>query len=370
MKKAFITGINGQDGTYLAAFLRSKNYEVHGMLRREAAAGSEQVVAAPDARGIVLHYGDLTDTCRIYDLLSAIKPDEVYNLGAQSHVKASFQMPEYTAQVTGVAATRLLEAIRVLNPRIKFYQASSSEMFGDAPAPQSEQTPFRPRSPYAAAKAYAYWMTVNYREAYGMFACNGILFNHESPLRGQTFVTRKITKALAQLLAGNKQPLALGNLDALRDWGFAPEYVEAMWLMLQQHVPDDYVIGTGQSHTVRAFLEAACKYVGITLQWVGKGVEEVGIALHVSNAAYAVKPGDVLVTINPAFFRPTEVTHLQASIAKAQHKLGWQPRVLFSELVHVMMDADLAAQGMPTPGLGVSLLHEKNFSYAVNSSVL
>ena len=368
MKKALITGINGQDGTYLGSFLLSKGYEVHGMLRREAAAGFEYVssnVEETTARAIIMHYGDLCDASRLTALIAAIKPHEIYNLGAQSHVGASFQMPEYTGQVTGLGVTRLLEAIRVIDPSIKFYQASTSEMFGTTKPPQNELTQFQPRSPYAAAKAYAHWMTVNYREAYGIFACNGILFNHESPLRGETFVTRKITKAIAQMLSGKQVTLMLGNLDSFRDWGFAPEYVEAMWLMLQQETPDDYVIGTGKSYTVRNFLEAAFHYVGVTLEWIGSGVSQIAIAAQVDGPYIAIKPGDLLVKINPSFFRPTEVDYLQADIAKANQKLGWQPRVTFQELVSVMLDADITAAGLKIPGHGRQMLQEKAFDYAL-----
>lgn len=366
MKKALITGINGQDGSYLSSFLLSKGYEVHGLLRRESTSNSEHQPAETKLHAApILHYGDLCDANRLTALIASIRPHEIYNLGAQSHVGASFQMPEYTGQVTGLGATRLLEAIKTIDPLIKFYQASSSEMFGATPPPQHENTTFRPRSPYAAAKAYAYWMTVNYRESYNMFTCNGILFNHESPLRGETFVTRKITKAISQMLAGKQVPLTLGNLDAYRDWGFAPEYVEAMWLMLQQETADDYVIGTGKSYTVRHFLEAAFKYVGVTLAWMGNGINEIAVAEKVYGHYSAIKPGDVLVTINPAFFRPTEVHHLQADITKARCKLGWEPRVNLSELISVMLDADITATGLKAPGLGIQMLREKTFVYAM-----
>jgi GDPmannose 4,6-dehydratase len=366
MKKALITGINGQDGTYLSSFLLSKGYEVHGMIRRESASGSEYTTFGAQKNAPIMHYADLSDASRITSLISSIRPHEIYNLAAQSHVGASFQMPEYTGEITGLGVTRILEAIRTIDPSIKFYQASTSEMFGTAKPPQNELTRFHPCSPYAAAKMYAHWMTVNYRQAYGIFACSGILFNHESPLRGETFVTRKITKGIANLLKGSKTPLSLGNLDSHRDWGFAPEYVEAMWLMLQQETADDYVIGTGKSNTVRSFLETAFDYVGITLEWIGTGINQVGVATHTMGVYHGIKAGDIVVTINPAFFRPTEVDYLQADISKASTKLGWQPRVSFQELVSVMLDADIAAAGLLIPGHGVRMLQEKTFSYAIS----
>ena len=370
MKKALITGITGQDGSYLAEFLLSKGYEVHGMVRRSSTFNTQRVnhiymdTHEPEVR-LFLHYGDLTDTGVINSLIHRIQPDEVYHLAAQSHVRVSFDMPEYTGNVTGVGTTRILEALRINAPHAKFYQASSSEMFGNAAAPQSEKTPFEPCSPYAAAKAYGYWMTVNYRQSYGMFACNGILFNHESPRRGETFVTRKITRAIAAMRAGKQQKLYLGNLDAKRDWGFAPEYVEMMWLMLQHHRPDDYVVGTGMSYTVRAFVEQAFAYVGVELGWEGTGVNERAVVLR-DNGIHnqiAFAPGTVLIEIDPRYYRPTEVEHLQADISKARAQLCWEPRVTFDDLVRIMVDYDLVFANMLPIGEGVKVGGTKGFAY-------
>ncbi|RPF47017.1 GDPmannose 4,6-dehydratase [Thermodesulfitimonas autotrophica] len=338
MKRALITGITGQDGSYLAELLLAKGYEVHGLIRRASTFNTDRIdhlyrdPHEQDVR-LFLHYGDLSNSEQLTNLIYNIQPDEIYHLGAQSHVRVSFDMPEYTGDVTGLGTTRILEAIRRSGIKTRFYQASSSEMFGDAPAPQNESTPFRPRSPYAAAKVYAYWMTVNYRQGYGLWACNGILFNHESPRRGETFVTRKITRALANILAGKQKKLYLGNLEARRDWGYAPEYVEAMWLMLQQDEPDDYVIGTGESHSVKEFLEEAFSYAG--LDW----------REHVE--------------IDPRYFRPTEVEFLLADASKAREKLGWSPKVTFKELVRIMVDADIEAAGLTPPGEGKRILQEK-----------
>ncbi|MEW6192557.1 MAG: GDP-mannose 4,6-dehydratase [Bacillota bacterium] len=338
MKRALITGITGQDGSYLAELLLAKGYEVHGLIRRASTFNTDRIdhlyrdPHEEDVR-LFLHYGDLTNSEQLTNLIYNIQPDEIYHLGAQSHVRVSFDMPEYTGDVTGLGTTRLLEAIRRSGIKTRFYQASSSEMFGDAPAPQNESTPFRPRSPYAAAKVYAYWMTVNYRQGYGLWTCNGILFNHESPRRGETFVTRKITRALANILAGRQKKLYLGNLEARRDWGYAPQYVEAMWLMLQQDEPDDYVIGTGESHSVKEFLKEAFSYAG--LDW----------REHVE--------------IDPRYFRPTEVEFLLADASKAREKLGWQPKVTFKELVRIMVDADIEAAGLTPPGEGKRILQEK-----------
>lgn len=369
MKKALITGITGQDGSYLAEYLLSKGYEVHGLMRRSSTFNTQRIdhlyVDPHDQRAqLFLHYGDVTDAGLVTVLVNTIKPDEIYHLAAQSHVKVSFQMPEYTGNVTGLGTTRLLEAIRLSDLQAKFYQASSSEMFGNASAPQSEHTSFCPRSPYAAAKLYAYWMTVNYRESYGMFACNGILFNHESPRRGETFVTRKVTRALAHMLAGKQKTLYIGNLHAKRDWGFAPEYVEMMWLMLQHHRPDDYVVGTGTSHSVREFIQEACAYIGLELEWVGHGVNEKGIIVRVTERWKNIfKSGDVIVHIDPRYFRPTEVDHLQADITKARESLCWQPRVTFNELVQIMVDYDLSYLGLEPVGRGIVVCKEKRFEY-------
>ncbi len=368
-QRALITGITGQDGSYLAEFLLSKGYEVHGIIRRASTFNTHRIEHIyvdphePEAR-LFLYYGDLSDAGLLTELIWNIQPDEVYNLGAQSHVRVSFDMPEYTANITALGTTRMLEALRRSGIKAKFYQASSSEMFGASPPPQNERTPFYPRSPYAVAKVYAFWMTVNYREAYNIFACNGILFNHESPRRGETFVTRKITRGLANILAGNQKKLFLGNLYARRDWGFAPEYVEAMWLMLQQESPEDYVVGTGESHTVKEFVAKAFEYVGIELEWKGEGIGEKGIIKSVINRWKDVlKEGDIVIEIDPKYFRPTEVDHLRADITKARYKLGWEPRVSFYELIKIMVDYDMKLIGMNPIGEGISISAEKNFKY-------
>ena len=339
-KRALITGVTGQDGAYLAEFLLNKGYEVHGIKRRASSFNTDRIdhlYQDPHEQNVnfYLHYGDLTDSTNLIRILQEVQPDEIYNLAAQSHVKVSFETPEYTANADAVGTLRLLEAIRILNlvDKTRFYQASTSELYGKvAEVPQSEKTPFYPRSPYAAAKLYAYWITVNYREAYGIFACNGILFNHESPLRGETFVTRKITRAAARIKLGLQDKLYLGNLNAMRDWGFAGDYVEAMWLMLQQDQPDDYVIATGETHSVRTFAELAFAELGMELEWVGSGVEEKGIDKAT---------GRVLIEIDPRYFRPTEVDLLQGDPSKAKRKLGWEPKVKFHDLVKMMVQADL-----------------------------
>ena len=345
MKRALVTGITGQDGSYLAEFLLSKGYEVHGIIRRASTFNTDRIdhiYKDPHKSGVrlLLHYGDLSDSSELTNIIYNIKPDEVYHLGAQSHVRVSFDMPEYTGDITGLGTTRILEVIRGSGVKCKFYQASSSEMYGDAPAPQNEDTPFRARSPYAAAKIYAYWMVRNYREGYKLFTCNGILFNHESPRRGETFVTRKITRGLARILAGKDKKLYLGNLEARRDWGYAPDYVEAMWLMLQQDEPDDYVIGTGETHSVKEFLEEVFKYAG--LDW------------------------NKYVDIDPRYFRPTEVELLLADASKAKDKLGWEPRISFKELVKIMVDSDLELIGLDSPGEGKKILKEKGINWTEN----
>jgi len=318
-KRAFVTGITGQDGSFLTELLLNKGYEVHGLKRRSSSFNTERIdgldVHPRDPRArLFLHYSDLADAVSLVNLLRAIEPAEVYNLGAQSHVKVSFDVPLYTADVTGLATVRLLEAIKASGIRARYYQASSSEMFGSSPPPQDESTPFNPRSPYGCAKAFGHWSVVNYREAYGLHASNGILFNHESPRRGETFVTRKITRAVARIEAGLQEKLYLGNLDAVRDWGYAPEYVEAMWLMLQQDEPDDYVVATGEAHSVRDFVEVAFKHAG--LDWQD------------------------YVEIDPTYFRPTEVDALLGDATKAHDRLGWKPRVKFAELAAIMVEAD------------------------------
>lgn len=334
MKKAFITGVSGQDGSYLAEFLLEKNYEVHAILRRSSVFTSQRVDHIMDHPRFKTYHGDLTDSSNLHTLLARIQPDEVYNLGAQSHVAVSFEVPEYTAEVDAVGTIRLLNAIKDLGQKPRFYQASTSELFGGLPetAPQSEQTPFYPKSPYGAAKLYGYWVTVNYREAYGMFACNGILFNHESPRRGETFVTKKITKAVARIAQGKQEILTLGNLDAKRDWGYAKDYVECMWLMLQQDQPDDYVIASGETYTVRQFAEMAFAEVDIKLRWEGSGINEKGM-----DAA----TGKVRVAIDPKYFRPAEVDLLWGNPAKAQKKLGWKSKTSIRELVRIMVQYDL-----------------------------
>lgn len=324
-KKALITGITGQDGSYLAELLLEKGYEVHGIIRRSSTFNTsriDHIYQDPhqENRKLHLHYGDLTDANTVRRLIYQVQPDEVYNLAAQSHVRVSFDIPEYTANITGLATLRMLEAIKDYEQntgrRVKFYQASSSEMFGATNPPQNENSPFYPRSPYGVAKVFSFWTTKNYREAYNIFAVNGILFNHESPRRGETFVTRKITRGIARILAGKEKKLYLGNLDARRDWGYAPEYVEAMWKMLQQQEPDDYVVGTGESHTIREFLNAAFSHVGVS-DW------------------------EKYIGIDPKYYRPTEVEHLVADIKKAKEKLGWEPKVKFEDLVKIMVEHDL-----------------------------
>jgi GDPmannose 4,6-dehydratase len=337
-KKALVTGITGQDGSYLAELLLEKDYEVHGIIRRSSSFNTQRIDALyqdPHERDVrlFLHYGDLNDASSLNRILRLVDPDEIYNLGAQSHVKVSFDTPEYTGDVTGLGSTRLLEAVRELEIRPRIYQASSSEMFGKVvETPQNERTPFYPRSPYGVAKVYAFWMTVNYREAYGLFAVNGILFNHESPRRGETFVSRKITRAVGRIRHGLQERLYLGNLDAKRDWGYARDYVEAMWLMLQQSEPDDYVIATGDTHSVREFCERAFHRAGIDVEWRGEGLDEKG---------YDSANGKVVVEIDPRYLRPTEVELLLGDPAKAASRLGWEPRTTFQELVDMMTDADM-----------------------------
>lgn len=335
-KTALITGITGQDGSYLAELLLSKGYEVHGLVRRASTFNTHRIdhiyvdAHEPDAK-IFFHYGDLSDSEMISHVLYNIKPDEIYHLGAQSHVRVSFDTPEYTGNVTGLGTTRILEAIRRSNPEVKFYQASSSEMFGHTDPPQNEDSCFWPRSPYACAKLYAYWMTRNYRDGYNMFACNGILFNHESPRRGEIFVTRKITRGIAAILAGKEKYLYLGNLEAKRDWGFTPEYVECMWKILQQDTPDDYVIGTGETHTVQEFVDAAFAYAGLDVE------------KHVK--------------IDQKYFRPTEVEALLADPSRAEKKLGWKAEIKFSDLVKIMVDSDMRAAGLTPVGEGYATLN-------------
>jgi len=340
MKRALITGITGQDGAYLAEFLLNKNYEVHGVKRRASSFNTARVdhlYQDPHEEDVrfFMHYGDLTDATNLIRVIQEVQPDEIYNLAAQSHVMVSFETPEYTANADALGTLRLLEAIRILNliDKTRFYQASTSELYGRVrETPQTELTPFYPRSPYGVAKLYAYWITVNYREAYGIYGCNGILFNHESPIRGETFVSRKITRAMARISKGLQKKLYIGNLDARRDWGHARDYVEMQWLMLQQDEPDDYVIATGKQHSVREFIELAAKEVGITIHWEGQGVQEKGIDAN---------SGRELVCIDPRYFRPTEVETLLGDCSKARQQLGWEPKTTFPQLVKEMVAMDL-----------------------------
>ena len=338
MKKALITGITGQDGSYLTELLLDKGYEVHGIIRRASTFNTKRIDHLMENKDIMdkklfLYHGDLADSSNLNRVLEKAQPDEIYNLAAQSHVQVSFEVPEYTAEVDAIGTIRLLDAIKQNGLKTRFYQASTSELYGGLPGtePQSETTPFYPRSPYAAAKLYAYWITVNYREAYDLYACNGILFNHESPRRGETFVTRKITRAVAEIVAGKKEKLSLGNLDAKRDWGFAGDYVKGMWMILQQDKPEDYVLATGETHTVREFVELSFKHVGIEIRWTGCGIDEKGIDKAT---------GKVLVDVNPRYFRPTEVEVLLGDPTKAEQKLGWKREVSFKQLVKMMVEAD------------------------------
>ena len=334
MKKAFITGVSGQDGSYLAELLLEKGYEVHAILRRSSVFTSQRIDHILDHERFFTYHGDLSDSSSLHRLLTKIQPDEVYNLGAQSHVGVSFEVPEYTSEVVGTGAIRMLDAIRDLGLKCKYYQASTSELFGGIPGtePQNESTPFYPKSPYGAAKLYAYWVTVNYREAYGIFACNGILFNHESPRRGETFVTKKITRAVARIKQGRQSILSLGNLDAKRDWGHARDFVYAQWLMLQQDEPKDYVIATGETHTVREFVELAFAEVGINIKWEGSGINERGLDSQ---------SGEVLVKVDKKYFRPAEVELLLGDPSKAEKELGWKRKVSFKDLVSGMVRYDL-----------------------------
>ncbi len=338
-KVAFITGITGQDGAYLAEFLLSKGYEVHGLKRRSSLFNTDRIdhiYQDPhvDNRNFILHYGDMTDSTSLIRIIQDIQPDEIYNLAAQSHVAVSFESPEYTANADAIGTLRILEAIRILGlaQKTRFYQASTSELFGKVQEiPQKETTPFYPRSPYAVAKLYGYWITVNYREAYGMYACNGILFNHESPIRGETFVTRKITRALARIKLGLQDRVYLGNLDAKRDWGHAKDYVEMQWLMLQQEQPEDFAIATGKQYSVRQFVEIAARHVDLEIRWEGEGLDEKGYDQN----------GNCIVAVDPRYFRPTEVETLLGDPSKAKEKLGWSPKITFEEMVQEMMQNDL-----------------------------
>ncbi len=372
-RRALITGITGQDGAYLASFLLDKGYEVHGIKRRTSLFNTDRIdhlYQDPHEfpRRLILHYGDMTDSSSLVRVVEQVQPDEIYNLAAQSHVAVSFEEPEYTADSDALGTLRLLEAVRILRlkDKTRLYQASTSELYGKVrEMPQRETTPFYPRSPYGAAKLYAYWITVNYREAYGLFACNGILFNHESPSRGETFVTRKITRGLARIMLGLQGTLYLGNLGARRDWGHARDFVEAMWLILQQDVPEDFVIATGQQHSVRDFVDRAAAHLGITLEWQGSGIDEVGVIAGLSPSplraeAASLKPGAVIVRVDPHYFRPAEVDTLLGDPSKAREKLGWSPRTLFAELVAEMVQEDVALAARD------ALLHREGFNVCHN----
>ncbi len=351
-KRALITGVTGQDGAYLAEFLLDKGYEVHGIKRRASSFNTDRIdhlYQDPHEkdRRFILHYGDMTDATNVLRVIQVVQPDELYNLAAQSHVGVSFETPEYTANADGIGTLRVLEAIRILGleKTTRFYQASTSELYGKVQeSPQTERTPFYPRSPYGAAKLYAYWITVNYREAYGLYACNGILFNHESPIRGETFVTRKITRAVARIALGLQERLYIGNLNARRDWGHARDFVEAQWLILQQPEPDDFVIATGEQHSVREFADAAFREAGISLRWEGEGVEEQGVVESVEakgDQKPACRPDDIVVSVDRRYFRPTEVDDLWGDPSKARKQLGWTPKTSFDELVNEMVAEDL-----------------------------
>lgn len=381
MKKAIITGITGQDGAYLAEFLLQKGYEVHGIKRRSSLFNTERINHLfqdphTSRSNFFLHYGDLTDSMNLIRIIQMVQPDEIYNLAAQSHVKVSFESPEYTANTDALGTLRLLEAIRILGlqHKTRFYQASTSELFGLVQEmPQKETTPFYPRSPYACAKLYAYWITINYREAYGIYACNGTLFNHESPLRGETFVTRKITRALTRIALGLQDCLYLGNLEAKRDWGHAKDYVEMQWIMLQQPHPKDYVIATGQQYSVREFIEMATEKIGLHLEWQGEGIQEKGILSFIDkNQLYSSfpesnesifhlpKPGSIIISIDPNYFRPTEVATLLGDASRARKELGWTPKITLKEMVHEMMEHDLRLACKD------KFCHDKGFSICVH----
>jgi GDPmannose 4,6-dehydratase len=354
MKRVLITGITGQDGAYLAEYLLGKGYEVHGIKRRSSSFNTARVdhlYMDPHEQDLkfILHYGDLTDATNLIRIVQEVEPDEIYNLAAQSHVKVSFETAEYTANADALGVLRLLEAIRILNmtDKVRFYQASTSELYGKVEEiPQTEKTPFYPRSPYGVSKLYGYWICVNYREAYNIFACNGILFNHESPIRGETFVTRKTTRAVARIALGLQNKLFLGNLDAKRDWGHAQDFIRAMWLILQQDRPDDYVIATGESHSVREMAETAFNEIGVSLEWKGKGIEEKGIIADFNSSSFPVhdsklQAGSTVVEVDPTYFRPTEVDELLGDASKAKTELGWEPRISFKEMVSQMVKQDL-----------------------------
>ncbi len=370
MKKALITGITGQDGSYLAEFLLELGYEVHGIIRRASTFNTQRIdhiykdpTEYPESH-LRLHYGDLSDSGILTELIYNIQPDEIYHLGAQSHVRVSFDLPEFTGNITGLGTTRILEAIKRSGIKTKFYQASSSELFGNTPPPQNEVSTFAPESPYAIAKLYSYWIVVNYRNAYKIFASNGILFNHESPRRGEIFVTRKITRGIANILLGNQKKIFLGNLDAKRDWGYAPEYVRLMWKILQYDYPDDFVIGTGESHTVREFVEKAFEYCEIEIEWLGSGIDEIGVVKSFDPKWNGIiSLGQTIIELKQRYFRPTDVNHLLADSTKAKKLLGWEPQILFPELVKIMMDYDLLLVGLQPKFEGYKIAKQKGFGW-------
>lgn len=375
MTKALITGITGQDGSYLAEYLLSLGCEVHGIIRRASSFNTHRIdhiyvdPHVSDAK-MLLHYGDLSDPGVLTELIYNIRPDEIYHLAAQSHVRVSFDLPEYTGNITGLGVTRLLEAIRRSGLKTKFYQASTSELFGAAKPPQNEDTRFQPQSPYAIAKLYSYWMTRNYREAYNMFACNGILFNHESPRRGETFVTRKITRAFTKIAAGKQKKIYIGNLDAKRDWGFAPEYVVMMRLMLEQDEPRDFVVGSGESRSVRQFMEEALEYLKIEIEWKGEKTDEKGYVKSFDRRwSDSLKEGDCIIEVDPKYFRPTEVDFLLADISKAQKILNWSPKVTFKELVRIMVDHDMINNGLEPIGDGIESVKSKGFEWTKHIAI-
>lgn len=375
MKKAFLTGITGQDGSYMAELLLSKGYEVHGIIRKASTFNTHRIDHIyrdfhDSSAKLFLHYGDLSDAGALTDVLTQVQPDEIYNFGAQSHVRASFDLPEYTANVTGTSVVRMLDAVKRFQKPVKFFQASTSELFGGSPPPQNENTAFTPQSPYAAAKLFAYWSVVNYREAYNIFASNCITFNHESPRRGETFVTRKITRTIARILAGIEQTLYLGNLDAFRDWGYAAEYVSIIYDIMQLDKPMDIVIGTGQSFTVRDFLKEVFSYIGIEVEWCGVGIDEYAKVINFdSNWSNSLKKGQTIVKIDPRYFRPLEVDHLKADISKLRSVLGREPQVKFADLVRIMMDSDLINNKLPAPGIGLERHNDLNFKWSSNIDI-
>ncbi len=375
MKVAFITGITGQDGSYMAELLLSKGYEVHGLIRKASTFNTNRIDhlyndSHKSGVKLFLHYGDLSDSGALADAIWRVKPDEIYNFGAQSHVRASFDLPEYTGNVSGIAVIRILDAIKRIDKPVKFFQASTSELFGSSLPPQNEDTIFQPRSPYASAKLFAYWTVVNYREAYNLFATNCITFNHESPRRGETFVTRKITRAISRILAGIDTNLYLGNLDAYRDWGYAAEYMSIIYDIMQLDKPIDIVIGTGESHTVREFLDTVFEYTGIEVEWSGAGADTIAkVVTFDTKWKNSLKIGQEIIKIDPRYYRPTEVDHLKADITKLKNILGYTPRVKFNDLVKIMMDSDMIHNGLEAPGEGIKIHNNLNLDWSQNINI-